>query len=543
MGVLEGDAIGRLTLRGSITRSEARAFADQVADTDLARVPRRSILLVERLGARLQAGRHGAIRDTLEVAIAEVWRDAAAPWAGAPADARAVRFADEIELLTAYARDAALGVTERWWWRLLSDEIRPDVYEILATHPRSTPAVLGLLGRSGAAGLVVRALSAGQAADLAWSVAVVHGAGVEAARRATTTVPSGAAADVPDDLPAPHRWLLVLCASAVAAPGRVPRLVAEVAGAACADTTSSSSNGVAPSHNEDRSARRAVDRSDPPAPAAATGDDGGPTASVRSRPDAAAVGSLVGDVEVARGSGAEGGPASTSAVGIERAVPALPGVGSNPVLGPDPAERRDRRQLADRSAAARSIGVAAHGPAPAQETSASGEDASAIGGMHGAPAGSPLDVTSTPGAAVSAVAGVLHLVALLDAVETEVELGWAVVDGVARWLLFDASDDLWVDTLWRLLADLHEHDDRDVTALGEHVGPLVATELERRLGRHTDAPITALLRRTGEVAVTSSHVDVTFPLVSIWLPARLAGLDVDPGWVPWLGRVVLFHYE
>jgi hypothetical protein len=24
---------------------------------------------------------------------------------------------------------------------------------------------------------------------------------------------------------------------------------------------------------------------------------------------------------------------------------------------------------------------------------------------------------------------------------------------------------------------------------------------------------------------------------------RRAGLDIDPGWVPWLGRVVSFHYR
>jgi hypothetical protein len=29
---------------------------------------------------------------------------------------------------------------------------------------------------------------------------------------------------------------------------------------------------------------------------------------------------------------------------------------------------------------------------------------------------------------------------------------------------------------------------------------------------------------------------------SVRLEIRLAGLDLDPGWVPWLGRVVSFHY-
>ncbi|MBK7674794.1 MAG: hypothetical protein IPJ27_08475 [Candidatus Accumulibacter sp.] len=44
------------------------------------------------------------------------------------------------------------------------------------------------------------------------------------------------------------------------------------------------------------------------------------------------------------------------------------------------------------------------------------------------------------------------------------------------------------------------------------------------------------------VVVTCSHVDVHFRLADVSLPVRRAGLDVNPGWLPWLGRVVSFHY-
>ncbi len=44
------------------------------------------------------------------------------------------------------------------------------------------------------------------------------------------------------------------------------------------------------------------------------------------------------------------------------------------------------------------------------------------------------------------------------------------------------------------------------------------------------------------VVATRSHVDVHFRLADVSLPVRRAGLDVDPGWLPWLGRVVSFHY-
>jgi len=40
----------------------------------------------------------------------------------------------------------------------------------------------------------------------------------------------------------------------------------------------------------------------------------------------------------------------------------------------------------------------------------------------------------------------------------------------------------------------------------------------------------------------SSHLDLHFRLNDARLPIRSAGLDIDPGWMPWLGRVVTFHY-
>jgi hypothetical protein len=51
-----------------------------------------------------------------------------------------------------------------------------------------------------------------------------------------------------------------------------------------------------------------------------------------------------------------------------------------------------------------------------------------------------------------------------------------------------------------------------------------------------------LLAIEGRVTPTSSHLDVEFPMSAVRLPVRLAGLDLNPGWTPWLGRVVTFHY-
>jgi len=48
--------------------------------------------------------------------------------------------------------------------------------------------------------------------------------------------------------------------------------------------------------------------------------------------------------------------------------------------------------------------------------------------------------------------------------------------------------------------------------------------------------------RRGRLVLSSSHVDLVMDMSQISVPARFAGLDADPGWVPELGRVVTFHF-
>lgn len=47
----------------------------------------------------------------------------------------------------------------------------------------------------------------------------------------------------------------------------------------------------------------------------------------------------------------------------------------------------------------------------------------------------------------------------------------------------------------------------------------------------------------GHVWLTATHLDITFDARHLDIGVRLACLDIDPGWVPWLGRVVTFHYD
>lgn len=69
---------------------------------------------------------------------------------------------------------------------------------------------------------------------------------------------------------------------------------------------------------------------------------------------------------------------------------------------------------------------------------------------------------------------------------------------------------------------------------------LAATRLVR-IG--AGQPWRALARRPGRVRISATHLDVTFDARRLDPGTRLAGFDIDPGWVPWLGRVVRYHYD
>jgi hypothetical protein len=55
-------------------------------------------------------------------------------------------------------------------------------------------------------------------------------------------------------------------------------------------------------------------------------------------------------------------------------------------------------------------------------------------------------------------------------------------------------------------------------------------------------PLLRIARRRGAAWVSPERIDVEFPPVSLDLRIRRAGFDINPGFVPWLGRIVHFHY-
>jgi hypothetical protein len=83
---------------------------------------------------------------------------------------------------------------------------------------------------------------------------------------------------------------------------------------------------------------------------------------------------------------------------------------------------------------------------------------------------------------------------------------------------------------------LREEDDLGLLLRG------LLTATRRWCRRHARMGLHSLVRRPGRIVATRTHVDVLFDIRQADVRVRGAGLDVDPGWVPWLGRVVKFHY-
>jgi hypothetical protein len=62
------------------------------------------------------------------------------------------------------------------------------------------------------------------------------------------------------------------------------------------------------------------------------------------------------------------------------------------------------------------------------------------------------------------------------------------------------------------------------------------------LRRFADMGLRTLVRRSGRIATSKTHLDIVFELQSADVRIRKAGLDINPGWVSWLGKVVSYHY-
>ncbi|WP_426752934.1 hypothetical protein [Myxococcus sp. Y35] len=61
--------------------------------------------------------------------------------------------------------------------------------------------------------------------------------------------------------------------------------------------------------------------------------------------------------------------------------------------------------------------------------------------------------------------------------------------------------------------------------------------------RRAHMGLRALVLRPGRLVATRTHLDIVFAASQVDLRIRRAGLDINPGWVPWLARVIQYHYQ
>ena len=180
---------------------------------------------------------------------------------------------------------------------------------------------------------------------------------------------------------------------------------------------------------------------------------------------------------------------------------------------------------------------------PGQKAAAVDPSVRAEGGSRDQAADAPVAFTSPwqlPYAAPTAAGGLLFLLPVLERI------------GFADWSAGRGPEEpepevLAAQILHLLLSRLHVEGDDPIWEIAAPEGSGVAaswlTRCRRYLRRHVRIGLASLVVRRARVAITPTHVDIFFRLKAADVRVRRAGLDIDPGWVPWFGRVVTFHYE
>lgn len=185
-----GNTIGRLRVHGAARDSPALRLAlgnmlDRI-DLEAPGLPPSAMLMVRRLADTLpgRLAPHRGLRvypdwqQAVREALGDAGRRAARPQRGVlPADADAVVFADEGELLACLALAWSRGETaHRWWWRtLLRGGHATGLAALLRGRATAVPAAFHALARWGRATAIVERLSPVEAKAVLDAVAANHG--------------------------------------------------------------------------------------------------------------------------------------------------------------------------------------------------------------------------------------------------------------------------------------------------------------------------------------------------------------------------------
>lgn len=95
------------------------------------------------------------------------------------------------------------------------------------------------------------------------------------------------------------------------------------------------------------------------------------------------------------------------------------------------------------------------------------------------------------------------------------------------------------DPAWALLAELAREDDHPSDRELDRYIDAVRVWLES----HLDLPAHDVLTQPALVYTADTRVDAVFSLIGHPIEIRLAGIDIDPGWIPAAGRALYFHFE
>jgi hypothetical protein len=125
----------------------------------------------------------------------------------------------------------------------------------------------------------------------------------------------------------------------------------------------------------------------------------------------------------------------------------------------------------------------------------------------------------------------LDIQPVLDAHGPAAPTGWRLLHDLARALGLPEDEPM---------AQFLVAQDLETTA-----SPALLADLLDRLEAlyRPDGPWPLPLAQLARLRATETHLDLDLATGDVDLVLRLSGLDLDPGWVPWLGRVVAFHYD
>jgi hypothetical protein len=179
----------------------------------------------------------------------------------------------------------------------------------------------------------------------------------------------------------------------------------------------------------------------------------------------------------------------------------------------------------------------------------------------------PLDVSAPVEGAFTAAGGLLLIVPMLDRLGfgafvaanphlLDVDFPARVLSAIARLArvptddplaaAFARDDDLLVPVLdvdAMPAAARHELATPRLRGASRSSVEMWIAAVRRWSRRHARQGLMNIVRRPARVTISDTHIDVVFSTSQADVRLRRIALDVDPGWVPWLGRVVRFHYS